>query len=596
MWRVEPRRTLARCTPANTVVCTDDGYVVERSQLPVRSVDKIVVKLYISLFHWLVLGIGALPAATASADVSERWLFVPVGIGPSNDSLADAQQTASLERVLGAERQVEPNRAAAARFETLHSSEPVRVSDEQLARHLQIVGEGIRSLAFGKRAKAEQELRSIEDLTGPVRDFLQRAPERAQLLFDACALTAQLLLREKQSEPAQHQMTKCVRTWPGYQPGKAAAGARKLFDAALAQVAKEPSGMLSIAGREPGCSVRVNGIELGKSPAKLRLPIGYVRVQLECEPNNPGRIHAVAVGMGESSVRIDEKFDTAVHTQGALWLSYPDEATRATRVDADAAALGTILGASNVVLLLVDATGRVTVRARTKDVAVLPAAGDGGYPIAAVEEVVRKLVEQSPKAHASPAQFVRAQLDPTPAGMPAAAERAESDSGYRVPLGIAAAIGGAVGLGIGWALYAERYSLRSRMYFGDVDYASLDEFHELAPWLVVSAGLGSSALVASGALLLPDAEGVPTAAWVLGAVGAAIGLAGIAASAFGEHCQPRAAAPCDNFFADSLFGPLLVFHALPLMAVPAIYAVRVWSGETVELGIEGARLSVRGTF
>jgi hypothetical protein len=154
-----------------------------------------------------------------------------------------------------------------------------------------------------------------------------------------------------------------------------------------------------------------------------------------------------------------------------------------------------------------------------------------------------------------------------------------------------------VGLGIGWALYAERFNLRSRPRFGDVDYALLDEFHAAAPWVLASAGLGSGALIGAAAVLLPEAEDVPTAAWIVGAAGTAVAVTGFAVSIFGSHCQPRAAAPCDNFFADALFGPLLVLHAVPLMAVPAIYALRQWSAPaSLEVNADGARLSLRGVF
>jgi hypothetical protein len=544
----------------------------------------------------LLLLAGSFICATSARADDTRWLFVPVLVGnPASDQNPTAFAE-SLERAVGAERDIEPNRAAATRFEAVHSSEPARVSDEQLDRLLQIVGDGIRSLAFGKRAKAQGELQSIENLTGPVRDYLQRAPERAQLLFDACALKSQLLLREKQNEQAQQQMIQCVRTWPGYKPGRAAPGSRKLFDTALSTLEEEPHGTLTIQGRRAGCTVRVNGIELGTSPAKLRVSPGYARVQLECDSKSPGRIHAVSVGTTAATLVIDEVFDAAVHTDGSLWLGYPDEATRAERMDADAEAVARVSEAGHLVMLVVDAAAeRVTLRTKGRDVVSTPVTA-GNSPTA-LAELVDKLLATAPKprseAHVA-AVPVQSRAEPAPVNF---VDSDQSESDVPLVVGVTVAAVGAIGLATGWALYAERYSVRNKLYFGDVSYSSLDRFDSLAPWMLVTAGLGASLIAAAEPLFLTDAEDVPAAAWVVGGAGAALAVAGLAFGQAGSHCQPRASSPCDGFGSDALFGPMLALHAVPLVSVPLIYLVRSWSGSTsLALSVSGSSITLRGAY
>ena len=112
-----------------------------------------------------------------------------------------------------------------------------------------------------------------------------------------------------------------------------------------------------------------------------------------------------------------------------------------------------------------------------------------------------------------------------------------------------------------------------------------------------SATLGAGALVAASPLLLGEADEIPTAAWVLGGAGVAVGLTGIAFSVFGSHCGPRAGEPCDGIFDDALFGPLVALHALPLLAVPATYALRLWGrAGDLEVRVEGSLVSLRGSF
>jgi hypothetical protein len=569
------------------------------------------VKQTSSSLFWVSALIGVLSwPSSGRADIAERWLFVPVLSSRSVDAESPGQLTTAFEGAVGDERVVDSNAAAAVRLEAVHSSEPVRVSDAQLARLLQIVGAGRRKLAFAKRAEAEDELEAIKREPGPVRDYFQRNPERAQLLFGACAWTAQLLMNEDHVEQAQQQMMGCVRTFPGYEPRRAGEprkvfeATRKLFLAAKAQVEQEPHGLLSVEGR-PGCVVRVNGLALGKSPAKLRVPRGAARVQLECDADNPGRIHALAMGVGETTLAIDPDFDDAVHTRAAprnaLWLSYSDAAARAAQMDSDAESIASITGATHVVLLVVD-DGQVLVRSRRRDVGTLAFATDVGVSARAVREIVGKLLASYPPT----ARPVEARVEPAerPAMIPARRAGGEleqtSEPNRLLPTigGILTASAGLAGFGLSWAMYAQRHTIRSRSYSGNASYAVVDEYNSDASWALGAGAFGATALAASGVLLLPGGgDRIPAGAWAVGGAGVVLAGVGVGFAVAGSHCRLQSSEPCRGVAADPLLGPLLVLHAIPLLAVPAIYGFRLWLRPSgMALSVEGSLISLRGTF
>ena len=127
--------------------------------------------------------------------------------------------------------------------------------------------------------------------------------------------------RADQHQPALRQMLDCSRSFPGFRPeGRAYPNEmRRLFEEATLQLSQQQPTSLQVtsAGRN-GCTVRVNGMDVGRSPVQLtEVRAGPTRLQLECEAGAIGRIHLVDLKPGENELAIDPGFDAAVHRRVA---------------------------------------------------------------------------------------------------------------------------------------------------------------------------------------------------------------------------------------------------------------------------------------
>jgi hypothetical protein len=517
-----------------------------------------------------------------------------------------------------------PNTDGAAHFESAASSEPAVLSDEQLARLMDAVGEGTKELQAGKREKGEQQLDSIEQLDPKARDFLQRSPERAQALFHACVLRAAALEREKQAPAAQKQMERCVHAFPGHEPMSGTTrAARTLFTRTREALASEPHGRVQIVSRD-GCVLRANGLALGATPITLTLPLGAFRFQVECTPS-PGRVHALTVEPGESRIAIDTSLDEAVHTQDALWLSYPTAAIRNAQMDRHGQTLSRLLDSSRVVLLVVESgvpPGPLQVRVREiqpipRDIGTL-VFSDGRLngPVGTVTAHLLEQVQQATKVEETAAPTVETAAVPTPAQTAATIEAppdpldddsAEVEEGEPKPSSwrwvAAGALGvtGATALVVSWVAYAQRFDLRTQLYFGQVPYETRATFSRTGRWTLSLGAAGGALLAAAEPWVLPRADGIPMMAWAAGGTGVALAALGLGFGIFGRHCEPVVTAPgqhaCGAFAADSAFGPLLAMHAMPLLAVPITYIVRRWrENDGLELSVNGQGVTIRGRF
>ncbi|HTU59300.1 MAG TPA: hypothetical protein VMF89_12715, partial [Polyangiales bacterium] len=152
----------------------------------------------------------------------------------------------------------------------------------------------------------------------------------------------------------------------------------------------------------------------------------------------------------------------------------------------------------------------------------------------------------------------------------------------RVPtiLGTTALVLGGVGAFVVWPLYASRTSHRLRSW-SEVTPEVLDGFESRGAWTFWSALAGSTFLCVGEQLLLPPSKGVPTLAWLSGALGLGVTAVGLAYAAGGTHCGPQAYGPgsrverdCLSATSDALFGPLLMITALPLLWAPLTYGLR----------------------
>lgn len=560
--------------------------------------------------------LGLWPLGARAQAPAERWVFVPVFV---NGGAASGEEAGLLTLPLERDKDLStlPNTAASAHFEAVASSEPGTLTDTQLKQLMSSLGEGTKHLssARGKsrREKAERDLSAaIEALDPKSRDYVQRSPERAQALFHACLLTAQPAQDDKQESPAEHQMQRCVRAFPGYEPmtGIPKDTVRR-FEEARTQLAAEPHGSVELVSTRQGCVVRANGLALGKTPLTLSLPVGLFRFQVECDDTRPGRVHALSVHPGSTRMSIDTHLDDVVHTHNALWLTYSDAATRDAQMDTDARALSPLLDLSRVILLVVEngslPSGPVQVRVRDPS----PKPHDLGRLVwtegryaGPVGTVTRELVAAT--RHPAPAPALptaapppSAAFDPAPAiatqdqSTPDADDddEASEPSSSALPL-IAAGTLGVLGTGalvVSWAAYAKRFDLRTQLYFQSVPFGAQRDFRAAGNWTLTLAAAGSALLAAAEPLVLPRSDGMPMAGWLAGGAGVAVAAVGLGFGVFGRHCAPQVAVPgrpgCGAFVADSVFGPLVALHAVPLFAVPITYAIRHWlENDSLEIG------------
>jgi hypothetical protein len=106
--------------------------------------------------------------------------------------------------------------------------------------------------------------------------------------------------------------------------------------------------------------------------------------------------------------------------------------------------------------------------------------------------------------------------------------------------------------------------------------------------------------------LIPDDPGVPTWAWLTGGVGALTAVTGLGFAVFHWTRSDNQFVPLTAgsiFTQGSMFAPMLLLHALPLLAVPLSYLLRraLRSSESLAIGLQvptggGFELGVHGRF
>lgn len=518
-------------------------------------------------------------AAATPAHADSKWVFVPALEAP--DARAD-KLVRSFEAAAG-DRAVR-NANAAKDFERLRSRESLELAPEEVARIEVDAQAANRKLGSGELGSGQTELKRVEGALSAERgDAYRRSRSRVETLWDACTMSAMLLERAKRHAEASAQITHCIRAYPSFKPD-AESEIEPLYNAAVPRI---PYGILRIDGGD-GCVLRANGIDLGRLPLEATLPVDSYRVQVECVADVVGRVHSIHIREGANQFAADA-LDSSVHTKPGLWLQ------RRGLTDSDAQQLGSTLGTT--VVLLIPESDSVRVRVDERDIAVV-APGDD---VRSILPLLDPPVVDSREAELPQSPPPSAADLATPAGE--YFEQAPRRSSLKYVAGIGLLVAGTGALTAAWILYAERYSLRSRHFDSEVPYASRDRFAGLGTAVVGLSGLGALLLTAAEPFLV-SGEGIPSAAWVLGAGGLALVGTGIG---FGlaHHCEPHVSSTAlgdgrCGFVDDATFGPLLALHGLPLLALPAMYGLRqlFGSGSSTVLGFDGrgGRLVVRGTF
>ncbi|HET8937336.1 MAG TPA: hypothetical protein VFN67_28030 [Polyangiales bacterium] len=591
-----------------------------------------------------VLGFAAL-GSSASAQNSERYLFVPVLTAQPSREIAITQLTGPFEIELRANNQSALGNADAAQlFETRHSSEPVKLNTDEMSRLLRSVSQAARHLALGELPQAQQAMEGVYALSGPARDYLNREAARARKIFDTCLMTAYLWERDHKRQQALRQMLECSRNFPGFRPeGRAyPPELRDVFEQAKLQLSQEAATTLLVQSKHStGCGVRLNGIEVGKSPMSFSdVRAGVMRVQLECQSGVAGRIHSLELKPGENRLEIDPGFDSVIHSQGGLWLQYETNAIRTARIDKDLGQIAKAIGAVKVIGLVVDGTSypKVHVHAPSppRDVASLSYSIGEGYNSQALAAALKALQPNVRRPQQQPQQIVdnsapiELTAPPPPPATPVVqpTRPPEPESDQNVVAGALLAGAGIAGLATGWILYTLRYNQQFDLATaqqlqadGGMQAAPFSEIQPAAP--LAAIGVGALVLSISDYFWPPDDEGVPGWAWVMGGLGVAVVGGGIAIAVLSSECvgtgstapppppdqitsDSTAPTVCGQYWTDpaGIFGPMIALHGMPLISLPIAYAIRAAlhtdaKQTTFNLGVPaggGISMQVRGVF
>lgn len=477
------------------------------------------------------------------------------------------------------------------RFEDAGSAEPPSLTDGDLDRWLALSRQAVRQLASGDYAGAATTLTEAEALSEPATAELNRQDTRARQVLDTCLFDVRRLI-ETSDPRAPERALACRRASPRVSPSPFVHTPEtvELLQHVDAHLAASPPGTLRLESEPSGCSVRFNGIPVGTTPfVSEDLVTGDYRAQIECgdlASAQRGRVHRIRLGEGASTVRIDVRFDAAVHTDTALRLSYASEAeAEAHRLEDGLTAAG-VVGANEVWLVAIEADdglgdavridrvrvadGQVlaTVRART---ARLPYAVQAlvaersedqlGQSAVAMEHWGRSAVAATPPT-----------TTPPPGVVPG---RADWEIGVGLTLG-ALAIGGYV---------TSFVLLQTEMGYGHLATqplaTDLDYFSRRRQWTdwelpVMALGWAGGALgIAALPFLMSDEDGTPWWSWVIGGAGVAVIAAGVAIALTSTGCGiERPTDACVGNTAMANAGSTIASMGAPLFAVPFVYLLR----------------------
>ncbi|HET8939064.1 MAG TPA: hypothetical protein VFN67_36720 [Polyangiales bacterium] len=367
---------------------------------------------------------------------------------------------------------------------------------------------------------------------------------------------------------------------------------------------------LTVSG-PAGCTVRLFGVAVGHSPLKIpRVATGLTPIELECGEAASERRHLVNIERDTNSVRIDPRFDRALHTAGgALQLMYDHPSALQANLDTDADAIERELRARVVLLeshdtaVLSRTTYKVSTRApHIRELGELHYDQRTGVARGELRRIVHALrletsnldIGTTGVSEGRPEARAKDQSE-----KPTAARNSLTEPVVGAALGVL----GVGGLVTGWALYVERqnYRLEARPEItGDV----LRSFRERGSWMLGITGAATAGLVATEYLLLPRSDDVPVLAWIAGGAGVVAAAVGVAYSASSTPCEPMAlpfgahiSKACYSRTSDALFGPMLMLSSLPLLNVPLIYMLRGWlGGSSTQAALTSTGLTVYSEF
>jgi len=557
-----------------------------------------------------------------------RWLVVPA-LGGSSHQADEGVRVERLHTTAEALRQELAVRGhavwradrASERFEVVGSTPAPTISQSDIDLWIERSRAAVRYLARADYKAARRELKAAQRLADRAAAELNREAARAQQVLDTCLFMVRAYVETKNDAEARKQARECRRLVPRVEPSafRHTPEVRELLVEVDQEMASEAPGTLDVRSTPPGCLVRINGVEFGRTPLlDIELPVGTYRLQVECEDDERGRIHRVEVSSGRNLFELDAALERAVHTRPVLHLDYASPEAWSQRM-AQARQVGNILGRANVLVL----------SGLSASVVRIDLSADGYEPASAWLAVREGVPETEDLRRVSDALFEGRSVDftgPHPiarpswaadlapdlaVGISAAAlvdEPATTERGVPRPrdqrvagwslfgLGVAS-IGASVGLHI-W-----RGELGDRFIESSANLHPAERWRNARIGVWTTAAFGGAATSAAMPLLLPDYERAPWWGWTLGALG--LGLTGYAIyegvtmTACPEPyiANESAVHACVERGQEAGRLSLVLAGAAPLLSIPLVYLFRPLRAEpSVSATAEGAMVRVRKVF
>jgi hypothetical protein len=311
-------------------------------------------------------------AAPANAQI----VVVPWAAGASDTSImrstADAV-TLAIPESAGSVVSISETRM---RFESQGSSDAPTVTSAELEQWTAFSRQAVRDLANEDYAAAREALRHAQEISDRAAAEMTREEARARQVLDTCLYGVRAYI-EQHDPHAEEQLMGCRRLVPRIAPSANIHTPEvvELLTRIDRRLADAHRGPLAVESQPSGCTVRLNGIAVGTTPfTSEQLAPGEYRVQVECGDSGHGRLHRVTVpdATGPVTLRVDARFDSAIHSDGVLRLTYADRADATAHRIVDARRIGQALGASEVWLVGVSPDGALSGdRVRVEDGATL---------------------------------------------------------------------------------------------------------------------------------------------------------------------------------------------------------------------------------
>jgi len=568
--------------------------------------------------RWVVtvtaLWLCALPSALAQ---TEDWLVLPA----TTEDVEPAWMEPTVQAAnRGLRRQGIgvwlPNSALSA-FRERGSFEPPAPEEEEISAWAARAKEAARDIVLGDRTAALGELEAVQRFVEQNVVALNRDPETAVFVLDACLYLARAYGDTGNPDAAERQLQQCVRLAPTATPNPRV-HPPSIIDAF--EAARRPSaargGSLMVESEPTGCEVRINGALVGKTPMVSEdLYPGSYQVQVECRPDELGRVHRVAVPLGPQSLFVIDRFDRVVRSSTLLYLQFGEEPER-EGLARFAREVARTLPASAVIVASLAAPGvlqlELELATQTETFLVrLPVSSTGPD-----QDLMNRSVEALLAGRC--ADFTEekpAEID-CQTGEPVVTAPVEAVITKRVVprslfiTGVSLASAGAASLAAGWSLFIVRRPAGDDWMSEPNNLSLQAKWLDLGTGVIVGASVGGGLLVASMPMVLPVHAKTPWWAWVNGGLGVAAAVGSIvsattAAPKPAESCEVNGQEPsaCVDRERDTDRAILLGATAAPLLTMPLVYLLRrgkrkpkVEVQPRVVVSRQGGAVGVTGSF